>query len=200
MRTPPRRRPGKASSSSYGSSAKSSLKSRRSFRFCEAEALRGPADSEAYLSSGASSTPVPRFENTSLCRKPEQGRENRHLEHNPPNDRPGPTSSVCTLSGTHPFAARASSNTCPACDTLPAPRVRITSPAFASSTRPFTALCTDAAVLDSLSLQNRALPSPEPLRSPRRSAPRSPHKYQEPLPCPPPETPPKTPSSDRGSA
>jgi hypothetical protein len=37
-----------------------------------------------------------------LCRTPEQGRENRHPENNLPNPRSAPTSSACTLSGTHP--------------------------------------------------------------------------------------------------
>src|ERR1700760_2220654 len=81
-RSPLPRLPVGARSSSYGS-AKSSLRSLRSLRFGVAEARRGRADSEAYLSSGASSTAVPRFENISLCRKPEQGRENRHSEDNP---------------------------------------------------------------------------------------------------------------------
>src|SRR3984885_8439262 len=145
IRTPARRRSENATSSSYGSSAKSSLKSRPNFLFCEVETRRGPADSEAYSRSGASSTAVPRFENTSLCRKHEQGRENRHPENNPPTHHPGPSSSGCTLSGTHPFAPRVSSNTAPACETLPAPSVRTTSPAFASRASAPTASGTDLA-------------------------------------------------------
>src|SRR6202000_2171360 len=100
-RTPAPLRPTGTSSSSYGS-AKPSLRSRRSFRFGAADTLRGPAASEAYLSSGASSTAVPRFDTTSLCRKPEQGRENRHPENNLPNARTTPTYYACTLSGTNP--------------------------------------------------------------------------------------------------
>ncbi len=76
--------------------------SRRSFLFGAATTRRGPPDPEAYLCSGASSTAVPRFDTASLCRKPEQGRENRHPENNLPQPVPAPTSSACTLSGTHP--------------------------------------------------------------------------------------------------
>ena len=97
-RTPARRRAtGLSSSSSYGS-AKSSLKSRRNLRF---DAPLRPLDSETYLSSGASSTSDPPFDITSFFRKPEQGRENRLFENNPPHSIHRLTSSPRTLSGTH---------------------------------------------------------------------------------------------------
>jgi hypothetical protein len=142
-RTPRPLRP-TGTSSSYGS-AKSSLRSRRNLRFAESETLCGLAVSETYLSSGASSTAVPRFDTALLCRKPEQGRENRHPENNPPYTHPSSTSFPCTLSGTHPFAANASSNPALACETLPAPNVKITSPVLASRTRASTASGTDLA-------------------------------------------------------
>src|SRR5579871_5714618 len=101
-RVPGRRRPtGDVSSSSEKSSAKSSVKSRRSFLFGATEVRRGAENSGAYSRSGVSSTAVPRFEDPLLFRKPEQGRENRHPDYILPTPRKIPSSSRRTHSGTH---------------------------------------------------------------------------------------------------
>ena len=146
--------------------------------------VAAPPDSEAYSCSGASSTAVPRFENTSLCRKPEQGRENRHPDYNLPQPPSSPSSSARTLSGTHPFAARPLQQHRPRLRNTPRPqrqnhipRLRLphqrtpphqpptphTPPSRRRQPRiAFTSACA----------------------SPPQSAPRSPHRYPAPAPYP----------------
>src|SRR4051812_20678061 len=99
-RTPPcRLRVGRSSSCSSSNSVNSWC----IVLYGVAEPLAGLAVFEACCGSGASSTPIPRLEDSSLFRKPEQGRENRHPDYIPHNASPKPQLPSCTLSGTHPI-------------------------------------------------------------------------------------------------
>ena len=94
----------------------------------------------------------------------------------------------------------ASSNIGPACDTLPAPSVKIISPGRASSTNRSTASAIDAAYIHppATLLPNRR--HQRLAASPPQSAPHWPHRYPAPARRPHPQTPPQTPPSNPESA
>src|SRR5215813_12266710 len=101
---------------SSSTSSSNSVNSRRIVLFGATGPLSDSTISVAYSGSGASSTVIPRLEDPSLLRKPEQGRENRHPDYIPqvarllpstsplvPFQEPTPSVTPPFLSGLQPY-------------------------------------------------------------------------------------------------